>query len=36
MNRMSSSASIGRRAQSLIDATYRALGLGSTDSGAWR
>jgi CubicO group peptidase (beta-lactamase class C family) len=36
MNRMSSAASIGGRAQSLIDATYQAIGLGSTDSGAWR
>jgi CubicO group peptidase (beta-lactamase class C family) len=36
MNRMSSSPGIGRRAQSLVDATYQALGLGSTDSGAWR
>jgi len=36
MNRMSSAAIVGRRAQSLIDATYQALGLGSTDSGAWR
>jgi CubicO group peptidase (beta-lactamase class C family) len=35
-NRMSSAVSIGRRAQGLVDATYQALGLGSTDSGAWR
>jgi CubicO group peptidase (beta-lactamase class C family) len=36
MNRMSAATTIGTRAQSLIDAGYRALGLRSTDSGAWR
>jgi CubicO group peptidase (beta-lactamase class C family) len=36
MNRMSGRSLIGRRSQSLIDATYRSLGAVSTDSGAWR
>ncbi|HEX3611354.1 MAG TPA: serine hydrolase domain-containing protein [Sporichthyaceae bacterium] len=36
MNRMSSAVTIGRRGQSLIDAAYYCLGLGSTDSGSWR
>jgi CubicO group peptidase (beta-lactamase class C family) len=36
MNRMSSALSIGGRAQRLIDATYRSLGLRSSASGAWR
>jgi CubicO group peptidase (beta-lactamase class C family) len=36
MNRMSSSPGIGPRAQRLVDATYQALGLGSTEAGAWR